>query len=96
MEVEGLPIVESPAVKLLGSTLTITCPVAFRNLGFCRKLYTPQQLLLLYKAQIRPSLEYCSHVTSTLWNELPRNLFPNGYNLQRFKSNEQKAELKIH
>nr|CAI5860843.1 unnamed protein product [Callosobruchus analis] len=26
------------------------------------KLYTPEQLLLLYKAQIRPSLEYCSHV----------------------------------
>ncbi|VEN38199.1 unnamed protein product [Callosobruchus maculatus] len=28
----------------------------------CRKLYTPEQLLLLYKAQIRPSLEYCSHM----------------------------------
>nr|CAI5832304.1 unnamed protein product [Callosobruchus analis] len=27
----------------------------------CRKLYTLEQLLLLYKAQIRPSLEYCSH-----------------------------------
>nr|CAI5860801.1 unnamed protein product [Callosobruchus analis] len=29
-----------------------------KNLGFvrCRKLYTPEQLLLLYKVQIRPSL----------------------------------------
>ncbi|VEN45444.1 unnamed protein product [Callosobruchus maculatus] len=129
----------------------------------CRKLYTPEQLLLLYKAQIRPSLEYCSHVwgcapkhslklldtiqkrairlidtpsltkdlhslehrrrvadlslfyrfyrgrflrahpyqvevltprtsllqhsffwrTSSLWNQLPGNLFPDGYNLQQ-------------
>ena len=34
-----------------------------------RKLYTPQQLLMLYKAQIRPSLEYCSHV----WSSAPKH-----------------------
>nr|CAI5850061.1 unnamed protein product [Callosobruchus analis] len=35
----------------------------------CRKLHTPEQLLLLYKAQIRPSLEYCSH----LWGCAPKH-----------------------
>nr|CAI5816848.1 unnamed protein product [Callosobruchus analis] len=33
------------------------------------KLYTPEQLLLLYKAQFRPSLEYCSHV----WGCAPKH-----------------------
>ena len=34
-----------------------------------KKLYTSQQLLMLYKAQIRPSLEYCSHV----WSSAPKH-----------------------
>nr|CAI5837953.1 unnamed protein product [Callosobruchus analis] len=34
-----------------------------------KKLYTPEQLLLLYKAHIRPSLEYCSHV----WGCAPKH-----------------------
>nr|CAI5846728.1 unnamed protein product [Callosobruchus analis] len=33
------------------------------------RLYTPEQLLLLYKVQIRPSLEYCSHV----WDCAPKH-----------------------
>nr|CAI5856688.1 unnamed protein product [Callosobruchus analis] len=33
-------------------------------------VYTPEQLLVLYKAQIRPSLEYCSHV----WGRSPKCL----------------------
>nr|CAH7754753.1 unnamed protein product [Callosobruchus chinensis] len=27
-----------------------------------RKYFSPSNLLTLYKAQIRPSLEYCSHI----------------------------------
>ena len=34
-----------------------------------KKLYTSQQLLTLYKALIRPSLEYCSHV----WSSAPKH-----------------------
>nr|CAI5848848.1 unnamed protein product [Callosobruchus analis] len=45
------------AAKKLKNKMTAG-PVLFRS----RKLYTPEQLLLLYKAQVRPSLEYCSHV----------------------------------
>nr|CAI5867118.1 unnamed protein product [Callosobruchus analis] len=36
-----------------------------------KKLYTPEQLLILYKTQIRPSLEYCSHV----WGCAPKRPF---------------------
>nr|CAI5843344.1 unnamed protein product [Callosobruchus analis] len=32
-------------------------------------LYTPEQLLLFYKAQIQPSLHYCSHV----WGCAPKH-----------------------
>ena len=46
--------------------------VASQKLGVLfrtKNLYTPQQLLILYKAQIRPSLEYCSHV----WSSAPKH-----------------------
>nr|CAH7763473.1 unnamed protein product [Callosobruchus chinensis] len=38
---------------------------AGENLGYlfrARKHFSPANLLTLYKAQIRPSLEYCSHI----------------------------------
>nr|CAH7768082.1 unnamed protein product [Callosobruchus chinensis] len=38
---------------------------AGQNLGYlfrARKYFSPSNLLTLYKAQIRPSLEYCSHI----------------------------------
>lgn len=34
-----------------------------------RKLFTPKQLLLLYKAQVRPAMEYCSHA----WGSAPKH-----------------------
>ncbi len=34
-----------------------------------RHLYTPSQLLTLYKAQIRPTMEYCSHI----WSAAPKH-----------------------
>nr|CAI5841469.1 unnamed protein product [Callosobruchus analis] len=155
-------------VATIAKTASQKLGVLFR----CGKLYTPEELLLLYKAQIRPSLEYCSHnravklidtdnltkdlhslehrrrvaglslfyrfyhgrcscelsqiitpktvrtrntgealhahpyqlevpkprtsllqhsffwKTSTLWNELSGSLFSDGYNLQRFKTND--------
>nr|CAH7735383.1 unnamed protein product [Callosobruchus chinensis] len=36
-----------------------------KKLGYlfrARKYFSPSNLLTLYKAQIRPSLEYCSHI----------------------------------
>ncbi|VEN62450.1 unnamed protein product [Callosobruchus maculatus] len=36
--------------------------VAYRYLFRARKYFSPCNLLTLYKAQIRPCLEYCSHV----------------------------------
>ncbi|VEN54986.1 unnamed protein product [Callosobruchus maculatus] len=75
VETEVHPIVESPSVKLLGININSNMPwhdhilsiakTASQKFGVlfrCRKLYTPEQLLLLYKAQIRPLLEYCSHL----------------------------------
>nr|CAH7732243.1 unnamed protein product [Callosobruchus chinensis] len=38
---------------------------AGKKLGYlfrARKYFSPSNLLTLYKAQIRPSLEYCSHI----------------------------------
>nr|CAI5832401.1 unnamed protein product [Callosobruchus analis] len=55
-------LVSLPMVEMEGRAL-VESP-------FIRKLYTPeQQLLLLYQAQIRPSLEYCSHV----WGCAPKH-----------------------
>nr|CAI5842262.1 unnamed protein product [Callosobruchus analis] len=52
-------------VATIAKTASQKLGVFFR----CRKLYTPEQLLLLYKAQIRPSLGYCSHV----WGCAPKH-----------------------
>nr|CAH7768629.1 unnamed protein product [Callosobruchus chinensis] len=42
-----------------------TATAAGKKLGYlfrARKYFSPSNLLTLYKAQIRPSLEYCSHI----------------------------------
>nr|CAI5856675.1 unnamed protein product [Callosobruchus analis] len=76
VEMKGLPRVEFPFVKLLGSTSTTTiAKTASQKLGVlfrCKKLYTPEQLLLLYKAQIRSSLEYCSHKRTVRLIDVPK------------------------
>ena len=44
---------------------------ASRKLGFlfrARRYFTPEQLLTLYKSQVRPTLEYCSHI----WGGAPK------------------------
>nr|CAH7760726.1 unnamed protein product [Callosobruchus chinensis] len=52
---------------------------AEKKLGYlfrARKYFSPSNLLKLYKAQIRPSLEYCSHI----WRAAP--LLPCMYLMQ--------------
>nr|CAH7759086.1 unnamed protein product [Callosobruchus chinensis] len=47
------------------STLLAGIMTAGKKLGYlfrARKYFSPSNLLTLYKAQIRPSLEYCSHI----------------------------------
>ena len=49
-----------------------TAKHASQKLGFlsrARGFFSPSQLLTIYKSQIRPSLEYCSHV----WDGAPRS-----------------------
>ena len=44
----------------------------YQKLGFLSRahgLFSPSQLLTIYKSQIRPSLEYCSHV----WGGAPKS-----------------------
>ena len=78
----GRPIPLASSINLLGVNLGSNmswhdhvaglAKIASQKLGTLfrtKKLYTPQQLLLLYKAQIRPSLEYCSHI----WSSAPKH-----------------------
>ncbi|VEN39957.1 unnamed protein product [Callosobruchus maculatus] len=80
-------IVESPSVKLLGININnnmswhdhvvIIAKTASQKLGVlfhCGKLYELEQLLLLYKEQIRPSLEYSSHVRGCALKYSPKLL----------------------
>nr|CAH7745265.1 unnamed protein product [Callosobruchus chinensis] len=66
---------EHHSFKLLGVSITENmiwhehvssiATAAGKKLGYlfrARKFFSPSSLLTLYKAQIRPSLEYCSHI----------------------------------
>nr|CAH7712538.1 unnamed protein product [Callosobruchus chinensis] len=70
---EALP--RSHSFKLLGVSITenmiwhehVTsiATAAGKKLGYlfrAKKYFSPSKLLTLYKAQMRPSLEYCSHI----------------------------------
>nr|CAH7761305.1 unnamed protein product [Callosobruchus chinensis] len=73
MNNQALP--RSHSFKLLGVSITENmiwhehvssiATAAGKKLGYlfrARKYFSPSYLLTLYKAQIRPSLEYCSHI----------------------------------
>nr|CAH7747936.1 unnamed protein product [Callosobruchus chinensis] len=73
MKNQALP--RSHSFKLLGAGITENmiwhqhvssiATAAGKRLGYlfrARKYFSPSNLLTLYKAQIRPSLEYCSHI----------------------------------
>nr|CAH7743342.1 unnamed protein product [Callosobruchus chinensis] len=73
MNNQALP--RSHSFKLLGVSITANmiwhehvssiATAAGKKLGYlfrARKYFSPSNLLTLYKAQIRPSLEYCSHI----------------------------------
>nr|CAH7742522.1 unnamed protein product [Callosobruchus chinensis] len=73
MNNQALPIIHS--FKLLGVSITENmiwhkhvssiATAAGKQLGYlfrARKCFSPSNLLTLYKAQKRPSLEYCSHI----------------------------------
>nr|CAH7762899.1 unnamed protein product [Callosobruchus chinensis] len=56
-------------IQLLGISITqhasLIATVAGKKLGYlfrARKYFSPSNLFTLYKVQIRPSLEYCSHI----------------------------------
>nr|CAH7753214.1 unnamed protein product [Callosobruchus chinensis] len=68
MNKQALP--GSHSLKLLGvsnreNLIFIDCNSCWENLGYlfrARKYFSPSNILTLYEAQIRPSLEYCSHI----------------------------------
>nr|CAH7726531.1 unnamed protein product [Callosobruchus chinensis] len=45
-----------------GEATTASLSKDLGNIIAARKYHSPSNLLMLYKAQIRPSLEYCSHI----------------------------------
>nr|CAH7737749.1 unnamed protein product [Callosobruchus chinensis] len=45
-----------------GSSIAIAAGKKPGHLFRARKYFSPSDFLTLYKAQIRPSLEYCSHI----------------------------------
>lgn len=79
---QGHQISPKNAMHLLGITVTSSicwhehvsaiAKSASAKLSFlfrAKRYFTPSQLLLLYKTQIRPGLEYCSHV----WGSAPKH-----------------------
>ncbi|CAH2008232.1 unnamed protein product [Acanthoscelides obtectus] len=59
---------KSHSFRLVGEHISSIAADAGKNLGYLfrfrtKQYFSPHDLLTLYKAQIRPSLEYCSHRT---------------------------------
>ena len=79
---DGQRIKQSDKLHLLGvniksnvtwhehvSTIARSAAQKLSFLFHAKRLFTVEQLLLLYKAQVRPALEYCSHT----WSSAPKH-----------------------
>lgn len=91
---QGIPLSTSASIGILGveisnevqygSHLEVKAKLTSKTLGVlnrAKQYFTPTQRCLLYKAQVRPHMEYCSH----LWHGAPK------YQLLRFDSLQRRA-----
>ena len=82
IQMSGQTLSTKNSIHVLGVTIsnnitwddhiTSIAKSAAQKLGFLyrsKRYFSPQQLLTLYKSQVRPGLEYCSHV----WGSAPKS-----------------------
>ena len=82
IQMSGQTVSNKNSIHVLGVTIsnnitwddhiTSIAKSAAQKLGFLyrsKRYFSPQQLLTLYKSQVRPGLEYCSHV----WGSAPKS-----------------------
>ena len=71
----GQTLQNNDTFNLVGvNFISSVATAASKKLGFlfrAKKYFTSSNLYTLYEAQIRPSLEYCSHISSGVQPRLP-------------------------